>query len=107
MDPLEINKLVQACRPTGDPAKDASLGTKVMMGFEAVQTLVADAYAEVARLEALFQATHGVHHSWVAGHERMRRAVLAFLSAHDAKDAEAKLAALGSECVGETKGDRR
>ena len=28
--------------------------------------------AENARLESLFQETHGVHHSWVAAHERLR-----------------------------------
>ena len=34
-----------------------------------------DAEAEAVRLEALFQATHGVHPSWVAGHERLRAAL--------------------------------
>ena len=33
------------------------------------------AEAEVARLEALFQATHNVHHSWVAEVTRLREAL--------------------------------
>lgn len=49
-----------------DPEQDAT--AEIECGRHTIALL----RAKVARLEALFQQTHGCHHSWVAEAERLR-----------------------------------